>query len=209
MRRFVLAAATTAALVAPILAQTPAARPQAPLGPNTWTIDTAHSQAGFSVKHMMVSTVRGTLGPVKGTIDYDGKSVESIKADVTIDVTGINTGVIGRDNDLRSPNFFDVAKFPTATFKSKRVEGAGAGKFKLVGDLTIHGVTKEVTLDVEGPSAPVKQQNGALRVGATATTTVNRRDFGLQYNNLIEAGPVVGDTIRVTIDIEATKRAAG
>ena len=120
-------------------------------------MDTGHSAAGFSVKHLMVSTVRGTLGPVKGTIDYDGKSLDSVKADITIDVSGINTGNESRDQDLKSADFFDVAKFPTATFKSKRVEAAGAGKFKLIGDLTMHGVTKEVTLTVEGPSAPVKQ----------------------------------------------------
>jgi polyisoprenoid-binding protein YceI len=206
MRRFVTAATAAVALTGSVLAQTPPATAQPAPGPNTWTIDSNHSSAGFSVKHMMVSTVRGTLGKVSGTIDYDGTSAASIKADVTIDVSGINTGVTGRDNDLKSPNFFDIAKYPTATFKSKRVEAAGAGKFKLVGDLTMHGVTKEVTLDVEGPSPAVKQQNGSLKVGATATTTVNRRDFGLQYNNLIEAGPVVGDTIQVTIDIEANKR---
>ncbi|HEX9365939.1 MAG TPA: YceI family protein [Vicinamibacterales bacterium] len=206
MRRFVLAAVAAAALAAPLVAQGPASAATAAPGPNTWIVDSAHSQAGFSVKHMMVSTVRGTLGKVSGTIEYDGTSAASIKADITIDVTGINTGVTDRDNDLKSPNFFNVAKFPTATFKSKRVNAVGAGTFKLVGDLTLHGVTKEVTLDVEGPSAPVKQQNGALRVGATATTTLNRRDFGLQYNALIEAGPVVGDTVHVTIDIEANKR---
>jgi polyisoprenoid-binding protein YceI len=206
MRRFVLAAAVAAALVAPVLAQAPAAPAQPPAGPNTWTIDSAHSQAGFSVRHMMVSTVRGTLGKVSGTIDYDGKSVQSIKADVTIDVTAINTGVEGRDKDLKSPNFFDVAKFPSVTFKSKRVDAGSAGAFKLVGDLTMHGVTKEVTLNVEGPSPAIKQQNGGQRIGASATTTINRRDFGLQYNNVIEAGPVVGDQIQVTIDIEANKR---
>jgi polyisoprenoid-binding protein YceI len=206
MRRFVLAAAAAAALVAPLLAQAPAAPAQAPPGPNTWTVDSAHSQAGFSVRHMMVSTVRGTLGKVSGTIDYDGKSVQSIKADVTIDVSAISTGVDGRDKDLKSPNFFDVAKFPTATFKSKRVDAAAAGTFTLVGDLTMHGVTKEVTLTVEGPSAAIKQQNGGQKVGASATMKLNRRDFGLQYNNLIEAGPVVGDEITVTIDIEANKR---
>jgi polyisoprenoid-binding protein YceI len=206
MRRFALAAAAAVALVIPVLAQPPAGGAQPAPGPNTWSIDSNHSSAGFSVKHMMVSTVRGTLGKVSGTIEYDGKSAASIKADVTIDVTGINTGVTGRDNDLKSPNFFDVAKFPTATFKSKRVDAAAAGTFKLVGDLTMHGVTKEVTLDVEGPSPPVKQQNGSLKVGATATATLNRRDFGLQYNSLIEAGPVVGDMIHVTIDIEGNKK---
>src|SRR5262245_49762722 len=194
MRRLFLSVAAAAALMYSVVAQTSVSalaqggQPPA-AGPNTWTADTAHSSAGFSVKHMMVSTVRGTLGPIKGTIDYDGKSVESIKADITIDVTGINTGNESRDKDLKSPNFFDVAKFPTATFKSKRVEGAGAGRFKLIGDLTLHGVTKEVTLDAEGPSTPINTQNGGRKVGASATTKVNRRDFGLQYNALIEAGP--------------------
>jgi polyisoprenoid-binding protein YceI len=202
MRRLFLSAAAVAALVSPLPARTSS---QAPAGPNTWAVDTAHSSAGFSVKHMMVSTVRGTLGPIRGTIDYDGKSIESIKADITIDVTGINTGNESRDKDLKSPGFFDVAKFPTGTFKSRRVEAAGQGAFKLIGDLTLHGVTREVTLNVEGPSTPIRTQEGQ-KVGASATTTVNRRDFGLQYNQLIEAGPVVGDEIKVTIDVEANKR---
>ena len=207
MRRFVLAAAAAVALVVPtVLAQAPAGGAQPASGPNTWIIDSNHSSAGFSVKHMMVSTVRGTLGKVSGTVDYDGKSAASVKADVSIDVTGINTGVSGRDNDLKSPNFFDVAKFPTATFKSKRVDAGAAGAFKLVGDLTMHGVTKEVTLDVEAPSPAIKQQNGQMRIGATASANLNRRDFGLQYNNLIEAGPVVADMIHITIDLEANKK---
>jgi polyisoprenoid-binding protein YceI len=206
MRRFVLAAAAAAALVAPALAQTPAAPAQAPLGPNTWGVDTAHTAAGFSVKHLMVSTVRGTLGPVKGTVEYDGKSVESIKADISIDVTGVNTSNEGRDKDLKSPNFFDVAQFPTATFKSKRAVADGAGKFKLIGDLTIHGVTKEVTLNVEGPSPVLKQPNGALKIGASATTTINRREFGMQWNRMVEAAPVVSDEVRVTIDLEVNRR---
>ena len=187
MRRLFLSAAAAAALAYPVAGQAPAAQPAG--GPNTWAVDTAHSSAGFSVKHMMVSTVRGTLGPIKGTIDYDGKSLDSLKADITIDVTGINTGVMNRDNDLKSPNFFDVTKFPTATFKSKRVEGAGAGKFKLVGDLTLHGVTKEVALDVEGPSAPIKTQQGGQKVGASATTTLNRKDFGLQVQRADRGRP--------------------
>ncbi len=210
MRRTFLTAALGTALVFPVAAQTPAGEPaaaqQAPAGPNTWTVDTAHSSAGFSVKHMMVSTVRGTLGPIRGTIEYDGKSLDSLKADISIDVSAINTGNANRDNDLKSANFFDVTKYPTATFKSKRVEPAGQGRFKLIGDLTMHGVTKEVTLDVEGPSPAVKTQNGGQKVGASATTRINRREFGLQYNNLIEAGPVVGDEVQVTIDIEANKR---
>jgi polyisoprenoid-binding protein YceI len=206
MRRFILAAVAAVALVAPVLAQTPAPAAQPPAGPNTWTVDTAHSAAGFSVKHLLVSTVRGILGPIKGTIDYDGKSLDSLKVDITIDVAGINTGTEGRDKDLKSPNFFDVAQFPTATFKSKRAVADGAGKFKLTGDLTMHGVTKELTLTVEGPSAPLKQ-GANLRVGALATATINRRDWGLQYSRMVEATPAVSDEVQITIDLEATKRA--
>jgi polyisoprenoid-binding protein YceI len=204
MRRFALAAAAAAALVVPAFAQTPAA--PAPLGPNTWSVDTAHSAAGFSVKHLLVSTVRGTLGPVKGTVEYDGKSLDTVKADITIDVNGVNTGTEGRDKDLKSPNFFDVAQFPTATFKSRRVVADGAGKFKLIGDLTIHGVTKEVTLNVEGPSPVLRQPNGALKIGASATTTINRKDFGMQWNRMVESAPVVSDEVQVSIDLELNKR---
>ena len=214
MRRAFLTIAAAAVLAIPVLAQTPAGQPaprqpaagQPAAGPNTWTVDTAHSSAGFSVKHMMVSTVRGTLGPIKGTIEYDGKSVESVKADISIDVGAINTGNANRDNDLKSANFFDVTKYPTVTFKSKRVEPGGQGRFKLIGDLTMHGVTKEVVLNVEGPSPAIKTQQGGQKIGASATTTINRKDFGLTYNNLIEAGPVVGDEVQITIDIEANKR---
>lgn len=216
-RLSVLLAALTLAAAAPVLTQgtaqnPPAApasaaqQPQRPqLGPNQWMVDSAHTAAQFSVKHMMVSTVRGTLGRVSGIVEYDGKSVESVKADIAIDVKGINTGNEGRDTDLRSANFFDVATYPTVTFKSKRVEPGTGGHFRLVGDLTMHGVTKEVTLDVEGPSAAIKQQNGALKIGAAATTKVNRRDFGLNYNRMIEAGQVVGEDIQITIDIELNK----
>ena len=136
----VLAASATFAAQAP----TPAA-----LGPNEWRVDSGHSAAGFSVRHMMVSTVRGQLGSVAGTVEYDGKDVRTIKADVTIDLKSINTQNANRDNDLRGAEFFDVTRFPSATFKSKRVEPGASGAFKLVGDLTIRGTTKEVTLDAE------------------------------------------------------------
>lgn len=196
MRRLALSVAAAAALIVPALAQ----------GPDTWTIDPNHSSAGFSVRHLMVSTVRGTLGPVKGTIEYDGKSVESIKADVTIDVSGVNTGSESRDRDLRSADgLFEVSKYPTVTFKSKRAIAGSAGSFKLVGDLTIHGVTKEVTLDVEGPSPSIKQ-GPMLRAGASATATINRKDFGLSYSRMVEAAPVVSDEVKITIDVEATRK---
>ena len=200
MRIFVLSAVLAAVVPGSAMAQAPAP------GPNTWTIDSNHSAAGFSVKHLMVSTVRGTLGPVKGTIEWDGKSVESIAADVSINVSGINTGSEARDRDLKSADgLFEIAKYPTVTFRSKRAIPSGSGTFKLVGDLTIHGVTKEVTLDVEGPSAPLKQGPN-LRAGASATATINRKDFGLTYSRMVEAAPVVSDEVKITIDVEATKR---
>src|SRR5262249_14110472 len=144
MKKFALTVAAAAALAVSVIAQAP--------GPDAWAIDPGHSAARFSVKHMMVSTVRGTLGKVTGTIDYDGKTAESIKADVTIDLATLNTDNDSRDKDLKSDNFFDIAKNPTVKFKSKRVQADGQGKFKMIGDLTMHGATKEVTLDVEGPS---------------------------------------------------------
>jgi polyisoprenoid-binding protein YceI len=196
----------TAAAVAAVLIIGPGSLGAQTAGPNTWTIDAGHSTAGFSVKHLMVSTVRGTLGPIKGTIEYDGKTVETLKVDASIDVSALNTGNESRDRDLKGAGFFDVTKFPAATFRSRRVAAAGAGTFKLIGDLTMHGVTKEVTLTVEGPSPAVKAQNGGHKIGASATTTLNRRDFGLEYNDMVEAVPVVSDEVQVTIDIEASKR---
>ena len=180
--------------------------PQAPLGPNEWRIDRSHSQANFSVRHNVVSTVRGQLGAISGKIEYDGKDVKSITADVTIDVTAINTGNQGRDNDLRSDNFFNTATFPTMTFKSKRVEPVSDGKFKLIGDLTIRDKTSEVVLDVEGPSTVVKGPRGVL-TGATATTKISRQAFGILYARMIEAMPVVGDEVTVVIDLELNRPA--
>ena len=208
MQRFVLTtAAATIFAAASILAQapTPAASRSAAKS-DAWQVDSSHTSAQFSVKHLLVSTVRGTLGKVTGTIHYDGNSVESIKADIAIDVNGIDTGQENRDRDLRSDSFFDVAKYPAVTFKSKRVEAAGEGGFRLVGDLTMHGVTKEIALDVDGPSPILKQPNGTLKVGASATTKLNRRDFGLLYSKMVEAAPVVSDEVQVQIDIEANKQ---
>jgi polyisoprenoid-binding protein YceI len=215
MKRFVtLSVVALVVFFAPLAVSTPAAQaPQAPSDPNTWTIDSSHTAASFAVKHMLVSTVRGTLGPVKGTVTFDGKNVASVKADISIDVKGISTDNQGRDDHLRSADFFDVANHPTITFKSKRVQPGAGGAFKLIGDLTMRGVTKEVTLDVEAPAAVVTQpgRNGGAptyRTGTTATTTLNRFDYGLQWNSLIEAGggAVVGADVKVTLDLELTRR---
>ena len=190
----------------PAPAAQPARPPQAPLGPTQWRIDRSHSAASFSVRHNVVSTVRGQLGPISGTIEYDGKDVNSIRADVSVDMNGINTQNEGRDKHLRSADFFDVANHPALTFKSRRVEPGSDGRLKLIGDLTIRGNTKEVALDVEGPSAFMKSQRGVL-TGATATTKISRKEFGVLWNNMIEMMPVVGDEVTVTIDLELNRPA--
>ena len=219
---FVSGAFVTALITVSLQAQQPPAtpapqqpagqRPAGPcgppqeLGPTQWRIDTGHSAANFSVRHNVVTTVRGQLGPICGTIEYDGKNVNSVRADVTIDVSKINTQNTNRDNHLRQDDFFNVETFPTMTFKSKRVEPAGDGNFKLVGDLTIRDKTNEVVLDVEGPSAIVKGPRGVL-TGATATTKISRKAFGVLWNRMIEAMPVVGDEVTVTIDLELNRPA--
>ncbi len=172
-----------------------------------WTIDGAHSAAQFAVRHMMVSTVRGRLGKATGTVRFDGKNPASVVIDATIDVAGVDTQEARRDEDLRSPNFFDVQKYPTVTFKSKRAETAGAGRLRVIGDLTMHGVTREVVLDVEGPSPEVRQ-GATRRIGATATTRINRSDFGLTWNRALETGGVVvSDEVAITIDVELVRKA--
>lgn len=193
-----------AALVLPFAGLLAAGRADAA----AWDIDSGHSSAQFSVRHLMVSNVRGEFGKVSGTVDYDAKDPGKAKVEATIDAGTISTRDEKRDGHLKSPDFFDVAKFPTITFKSKRVQSAGAGKVKLVGDLTIHGVTKEVTLDVEGPSAEMKDPWGNVKAGATATTKINRKDFGLTWNKSLDGGGVVvGDEVTITIDVELLKKA--
>jgi polyisoprenoid-binding protein YceI len=167
---------------------------------DTWKIDPAHSAAQFAVRHMGISTVRGEFKKVSGTASYDPADPSKTALDATIDATSVDTRVDMRDNDLRSPNFLDVVKYPTITFKSKRTESAGSGKLKITGDLTIHGVTKEVVLDVDGPTAPVKDPRGNFHVGASASTTISRKDFGVSG-----APGMVGDEITITIDAELVK----
>ncbi len=174
----------------------------------TWEIDSAHSGAHFSVRHMMVSNVRGEFGKVKGSIQLDRSDITKSTVEAVVDAASINTREAKRDDHLRSADFFDVAKYPTLSFKSKRVQRGADGKLKVVGDLTIKGVTKEVTLDVDGPTAEVKDQRGTSRFGATATTRINRKDFGIIWNRALDGGGVVvGDEVSITIEIEAVRRA--
>lgn len=173
---------------------------------STWAIDPVHTTAAFKVRHMMVTWVRGEFGKVQGTVQYDPKRIEVTHVDVAIDATTIDTRNMTRDNDLRSPAFLNVTRFPTITFHSKRVQNVRLGSFELVGDLTIHGVTKETVLQVEGPSPEVRHQ-GSVRRGASASTTINRQDFGLTWNRFLETGGVlVGNEVHITIEVELVER---
>jgi polyisoprenoid-binding protein YceI len=173
----------------------------------TWTLDPAHSSAQFSVRHMMVSNVRGEFGKVTGTVQGDEtKPTEAVIA-ATIDAASINTREPKRDEHLRSADFLDVAAHPRISFASRKIEPAGNGKFKVTGDLTLHGVTREVVLDVSDLTPPVTDPSGKTRAGATATTKINRKDFGINWSKAMDnGGVVVGDEVAITIDVEATKQ---
>ena len=186
--------AVTAGLVAALSLPTAAAT-------SSWQIDPAHSSAQFAVKHLMISTVRGAFTSVKGSLQFDDKDITKSTVDVTIDVNSVDTRVPDRDKDLKSDHFFDADHFPTITFKSKRVEQVSPGKLKVTGDLTIHGITKEAVLDVDGPTAPVKDPWGNQRIGVSASSKITRQDFGITY------GPgMIGDEISITIDAELTQK---
>jgi polyisoprenoid-binding protein YceI len=174
---------------------------------DNWQIDPMHTSVEFTVRHMMISNVKGTFEKTSGTVTVEGSDPTTAKIDATIDASSINTRVEKRDADLKSPDFLDVAKYPTITFKSTKVEAAGEGKWKVTGDLTLHGVTKPVVLDVESTGTPIKDPFGNTRAGASATTKINRKDFGVAYNKALEAGGVVvGDEVSITIDVEAIKK---
>ena len=172
----------------------------------TYQIDSAHSVAAFSIRHMMIANVRGEFTKLTGTINYDPAKPTATTIEGSIDVHTINTREADRDTHLKSPDFFDAEKYPQLTFKSKSVSGSGTD-WKVKGDMTIHGVTKEVTFDVEGPTSEAKDPWGNMRIGATATTKVNRKDFGLHWNAALEMGGVlVGDDVKITIDLEAIRQ---
>ncbi len=175
---------------------------------STWEIDGAHSEALFAVKHMMVSTVRGKLGKVSGNVQLDDKDVTRSTVEATIDVAGIDTGEPSRDNHLKSPDFFDVAKYPTITFKTTRIKKGAGNHLTITGDLTLHGVTKPVTLAVTYAPTEAKDPQGHVKRGATATARINRKDFGLNWNKALETGGViVGDEVEITLDVELGKSA--
>jgi len=156
---------------------------------------------------MAISTVRGAFSKVNGTIVLDDKDITKSTVDVTIDVSAVDTREPARDNDLRSDHFFDVAHYPTMTFKSRKVEQLAPGKLKVTGDLTIRGTTKEVVLEVEGPTAPIRDPWGNQRAAANAATKINRQDFGVKWNATLDnGGVVVADDVSITIDVEMIKK---
>lgn len=195
-RTFVAVIAAAAALALPTLALA-----------ETWQIDPDHSSVGFKVRHMMVSNVKGDFAKFNGIVDIDNNDLSRSKVSVNIETASINTGVAKRDDHLKSGDFLDVAKYPTMTFVSKKVSKTGKDKLKLTGYLTLHGVTREVVLDVDGFGPVSKDPWGNLRRGASATTKINRKDFGLVWNAALETGGVaVADDVAINLDIEMIKK---
>lgn len=172
-----------------------------------WDIDGKHSSANFKIRHMMISDVRGQIGGIKGTVSYDGKNVDDVKVTAQLDPATINTGDANRDAHLKNADFFDVTKYPSMTFESTGVVPVLRGGFKLGGKLTMHGVTRPVELTVDGPTEAIKDAKGGTRVGASATTTIKRKDFGLTYNSTLDNGGVaLGEEVQVTLEIELVKK---
>jgi polyisoprenoid-binding protein YceI len=168
-----------------------------------WRIDPLHSSAQFSVRHMMISTVRGHFGGVNGTVVYDPKNPNASSVEATIDCSTVNTGEAKRDSDLKSAEFFDVAHYPVMKFKSKRVDDAGGGRLRVTGDLTINAITRPVVLDLDTPTDPIKDTQGRQKIGVSGTTRISRKEFGILYNPIMESGGVaVSDEVSINLDIE-------
>jgi polyisoprenoid-binding protein YceI len=173
---------------------------------STWSIDASHANAQFSVKHMMVSNVRGAFSNITGTLELNDKDITKSQVNVEIDASTIDTRNEKRDAHLKAADFFNVAKYPKLTFKSTKVKRIGKGKLKVTGDLTIRGVTRSVILEVEGPTPEITSPWGQKVRGVHATTTINRKDWGLTWNKALEAGGLmVGEDVKITLDVELIK----
>ena len=173
---------------------------------STWNLDPPHSTAHFTVRHLGISNVTGSFTKVSGSASLDSADITKSTVKATIDTSSVDTRVEARDKDLRSPNFFDVAKFPTIEFVSKRIVKSG-DKVQMIGDLTIHGTTREVTLDVDEITPEITDSWGNARRGFSANTSISRKDFGMTYNNLLKSGEaVVGDKVKIQIDVELVKK---
>jgi polyisoprenoid-binding protein YceI len=196
MKRFIFLIVLTLFFAFPVLSQAA-----------TWQIDPDHSSFQFKVRHLMVSNVKGDFTKVKGAVTMDDKDISNLNVELTIDAASVNTGHAQRDEHLRASDFFDVAKYPTITFVSKKVVKDGPDRLKVTGDLTIHGVTREVTVNVEGPTQEIKDPRGNFRRGAAGTSRINRKDFGLIWNRALETGGVVvGEDVDIFVEIELIKK---
>jgi polyisoprenoid-binding protein YceI len=172
----------------------------------TWNIDPVHTTAEFKVRHMMITNVKGHFTGVTGVLTLDEQDITKSHVDASIDAATINTREADRDTHLKSADFLDVEKFPTMTFTSTRITRTGEGEAQVEGDLTIHGVTRKVEFAVEGPTPPAKDPWGNTRIGWTATTKINRKDFGLTWNTALETGGIlVGEEVTITFDVQAIK----
>jgi polyisoprenoid-binding protein YceI len=174
---------------------------------SSWKIDSSHTHSTFTIRHLVISNVRGEFGKTAGVVKIDDQDLSKSSVEAEIETASINTREGKRDDHLRSPDFFDASKHPKITFKSTKVEKAGKDKLKVTGDLTMHGVTKPVVLEVDGPTAEIKDPMGNVRRGLSARTTLNRKEWGLNWNKAVEAGPVVGDEVKVEIEAELVKDA--
>jgi polyisoprenoid-binding protein YceI len=172
----------------------------------TWNIDPVHSVAEFKVKHMMISNVKGQFPTISGVLTLDEANHANSRVEASIEAASINTRDAQRDTHLKSPDFFDVEKFPTLTFKSRRISRTGSGELAVTGDLTIRGATRNVVFTVEGPTPPAKDPWGNTRLGLSAITKINRKDFGLTWNATLETGSIlVGDEVTITLDVQFVK----
>lgn len=171
-----------------------------------WNIDPAHSHAEFKIRHMMISNVKGTFSGLAGTLVSKSADHTLSSVEASVEIGTINTGDAQRDTHLKSPDFFHHEEHPTMTFKSTSVDKRGEDRYSVTGNLTIHGVTHPVTFEVEGPSAPAKDPYGNIRIGLSATTKINRKDFGLTWNTALETGGVfVGEEVQIALEIQFTK----
>jgi len=173
----------------------------------TWQIDPDHSSFQFKVRHLTVSNVKGEFGKASGVVTMDDKDITNLKVELTIDASSVNTGHAKRDEHLRGPDFFDVVKYPTLTFVSKKVMKTDANRLKVIGDLTIRGVAREIIVEVEGPTPEVKDPWGGFRRGATATTRINRKDFGMTWNKVLDTGGLlVSDEVDIYVEVELVRK---
>jgi polyisoprenoid-binding protein YceI len=176
-------------------------------GAATYQLDTDHSSIQFKVRHLTVSNVTGTFNKLRGTAAIEGEDFATLKVEVAIDAASVDTGHEKRDEHLRNPDFLDVVKYPTITFFSKKVVKGEPGKLRITGDLTLHGVTREITVDLEGPTPEVKDPWGNFRRGATGTSRIDRRDFGITWNKALDTGGlVVGNEVGIQVDIEWVRK---